>query len=402
MRLPTVAPAPLTSASIVGHARAVLRDLQSTGYRGYDPFDALTSPIFRAPVLRSARPVRFAAQQAVRRLPVNPRRLLGIRPGLSPVTLALVAEGAARLAHVEPMARDDYIGLARECVARVADLVSPGYRGACWGYEFDWEARYASLPAGTPTVVATGFVTHALIAVHELIGERTARELCVSAADFVMSDLNVVEGPGDAFCWSYSPLDHQAVLNATAKGARLCAEVYGLTGRRELTEAARRTLGFVAEQQRDDGSWPYAIADRRSWSDNFHTAYVLEALREYGRRTGDGRYAAAEGLGWEHYRRDFFTEASLPKYFRDRLLPIDATACAQSMITLTTFGDLDTARAVAAWVAELLWRRDGSVAYQVRRRYRVTTRFARWSCAWMLCALCALAYALDGTRRRPA
>jgi hypothetical protein len=39
-------------------------------------------------------------------------------------------------------------------------------------------------------------------------------------------------------------------------------------------------------------------------------------------------------------------------------------------------------------------RPDGDFAYQVRRGHRVRTRFARWSCAWMLCALCDLGFAM--------
>jgi hypothetical protein len=238
-------------------------------------------------------------------------------------------------------------------------------------------------------------VTHALLAVDELLGEPAARELCTSAADFVTNDLNVAETRDGSFCWSYSPVDHQAVLNATVKGARLCAEVHALTGRPELAETAARTLSFVASLQREDGSWPYAIGDPRSWSDNFHTAYVLEGFRAYRGRTGDERFAAVEQAGWRHYRRDFFTDEGLPKYFKDRLLPVDSTACAQSIATLASFGDLEGARQAAAWAVAMLGRPDGAFAYQVRRGYRVRTRFARWSCAWMLCALCDLGYALE-------
>jgi hypothetical protein len=397
-RLPPTA-SPLEPADTVRYAQRALADLRSTDYRGYDPYDALSAPIFRLPLLRSARLPRFGAQQVLRRLPFDLRGLLRIKPGLSPVTLALVAEAAARLANVVPADRRQYTEVARECVARVAGMVSPGYSGACWGYEFDWEARYASFPAGTPTVVATGFVTHALLAVDELVGDAQARELCVSAIDFVTRDLNVIDVGEDSFCWSYSPVDRQAVLNATVKGARLCAEVHQLTGRAELADLARRTLRFVAGLQREDGSWPYAIGDPRSWSDNFHTAYVLEGFREYSVRTGDDRFDSVENLGWMQYRRDFFTAAGVPKYWRDRPLPVDSTACAQSIITLTNFGDIETARMAAAWAVELLGREDGGFGYQVRRGYRVTTRFARWSCAWMLCALSKLAHATSQAPR---
>src|SRR5438445_8139606 len=64
-------------------------------FRGYDPYDALTSPLFRLPVLRSSRWLRLAAQQALKRSPYNLRPLLGIPKGYNPVTLAFVLEASA-------------------------------------------------------------------------------------------------------------------------------------------------------------------------------------------------------------------------------------------------------------------------------------------------------------------
>src|SRR5207237_3048854 len=61
---------------------AMLRD----SLKGCDPYDALNSPIFKLPPLRRARLLRRVAQQALRRLPVNPRPALGIRKHLNPVT----------------------------------------------------------------------------------------------------------------------------------------------------------------------------------------------------------------------------------------------------------------------------------------------------------------------------
>ena len=56
---------------------------------------------------------------------------------------------------------------SQELVAELARLSSPGYSGACWGYDFDWQTRFDHFPAFTPTIVATSFVTNALVAAHE-------------------------------------------------------------------------------------------------------------------------------------------------------------------------------------------------------------------------------------------
>ena len=53
--------------------------MRSADLMGWDPYDALLSPLFSAPFLRSNRSVRFAAQQAVLRSPINLRRLLRVK-----------------------------------------------------------------------------------------------------------------------------------------------------------------------------------------------------------------------------------------------------------------------------------------------------------------------------------
>ena len=58
-------------------------------YKGYDPYDALKSPIFDLPFFRSNKLIRFGAQQFVKRFPVNIRPLLLVPKGLDPVTLGL-------------------------------------------------------------------------------------------------------------------------------------------------------------------------------------------------------------------------------------------------------------------------------------------------------------------------
>jgi len=274
-------------------------------------------------------------------------------------------------------------------------LQTQGFHGACWGYDFDWESRYGRLPAGTPTVVATGIVTNALFVGYRLLDLSDAFPLCESAARFVLEDLpRRVESDG-SFCWGYHPSDQRLVLNATLKGARLCAQVYSVTRDNSYLEPALQTATYVAAQQRDDGSWPYAVSDRRSWADNFHTGYVLDAFDSFERCTDDKRFDAVKQKGWDYYRTNFFVDAKIPKYYAEKLYPVDATACAQSLLTLCRFGDVDTATSVADWVIGNMQCPDGHFAYQVRRRHVVRIPYMRWSSAYMYAGLSRLQYALS-------
>ena len=368
-------------------------------FLGYDPYDALSSPIFRLPFMRSSHYVRLAAQQALKRLPVNARPLLGIRRHGGPVTYAWMLEGYAHLWAIDADRRNYYVEQAEMCMRRIAALRSPGYSGDCWGYEFDWEARYATIPAGVPNIVATGIVANALFEARRLVGSGAARDSCLRAAEFLLHDLRRTTATDGSFCWSYSPGDDQVVLNATMKGARLCAQAYSMTGDVRFRDAARETVAFVVGHQRADGGWPYAIGDTRSWVDNFHTGYVLDCLESYEHHAGDDSFRAAKESGWRYYRSRFLTEDYVPRYFDDRLYPTDATACAQTISTLCTYGDIEAASYVALWTLANMRRSDGAFIYQRHAHYTNRIPYMRWSVAPMFCALARLLRAIETSAR---
>jgi hypothetical protein len=252
----------------IGDLRAALdrteRFIEAERYRGYDPYDGLTSPLFRLPVLRSARLPRIAFQQLLKRLPFQVRPLFGIPKGYNPVTLALVLQGYVYrdLAGGRGAVRRDRID---HLVGELSRLVTAGWSGLCWGYDFPWEARYAGNPAGHPTVVATGIVANSLFEAWRLAGASAAGDLVSGTVPFVRDDLRRTQ-EGETFCWSYSPTDEQVVLNATAKGARLCAQAHRIVPDNNLLDLARATLRFVADHQADDGGWPYSVGDARTFS----------------------------------------------------------------------------------------------------------------------------------------
>ena len=369
--------------------------LEREDLRGWDPYDALSSPLFSLPVLRSSRMLRFAAQQLVKRARWNPRPLLRIPRQLNPVSIGLYLQGLAQRGDGDLATVGIRRVKAHEAVRRLAFTASPGYSGSCWGYPFDWETRHGSIPAGTPTVVATGMIANALWTAHERLGSEQAAELVVSAAEFVAHDLTRVQSGEGMLCWAYSPGSREAVLNATLKGSRLLAQAHKLGGSPELLEAASQSARFVVAHQLRSGAWPYSLSDSRA--DNFHTGYVLECLRAYRTHSGDTSVDGAIGHGWAYYRERFFTDGLLPKYYDDRVDPLDATACAQAIITLCEFGDLDAAARVAEHAISILGQPDGSFAYQRRNGGTVSTPFLRWSTAWMYCGLSRFAAATGFT-----
>jgi hypothetical protein len=363
--------------------------IQSEQYYGYDPYDALQSPLFLLPWFKSNKSIRLVSQQLIKRSPINVRPLLAIPKGYNPVTLGLCLHGYTSLMNTVSDQKGLYKAKASFCISEIERLHSKGFSGACWGYDFDWEARYARIQAYTPTVVATGIITNSLFYHYQATKDDQCLDLCKSAARFVRNDLNKTSF-GETFCYSYSPLDKQVVLNATMKGARLLAQIYSITSDPILIEEARKSVGFVIEQQDSNGSWPYSLGDKRSWSDNFHTGYVLDCLDEYTRCINDSSIEKSIISGFNYYVKNFFEDDRIPKYFNNKLFPIDSTAAAQAIFTLTKFNELEKATNVAIWMIDHMQSDVGFFYYQKNRFWMNRISYMRWSCAWMFSALAYL------------
>jgi len=372
--------------------------IESHHYRGYDPYDALKSPLFKLPLLNKNKLMRFGAQQLVKRSPLNLRTLLFVPKGLNPVTLGLCIQAYAHLINVNPQEKD----ILNQNISRLIDelekLIPKGFHGACWGYDFDWEARYANIPAYQPTVVATGIITNALFIAWQQTGNQKAFQLCKSAADFVMKDLNRTADEDGLFCFSYSPFDNQVVFNASMKGTRLLAQVYSETKDETLKKAAAASVAFVMKHQRADGAWIYSTSDAGTWIDNYHTGYVLDCLHEYISHCEDKTYVKNLEAGKNFYINNFFLEGRIPKFYNNNVFPVDCTAAAQSLLTLTRFNEHNLSIKVAEYMIENMQHPKGYFYFRKYKSHTEKTSFMRWSNAWMLAGLTAVLHSRNAKR----
>ena len=400
-------------------------------YSGYDPFDALCSPLFRLPFLTSNKVLRFGAQQIVKRLPINLRPLAGIAKGYNPVTLGLCLQGMSYWRNPE---KDKSFKDICFLVDDLNKISSKGFSGYCWGYDFDWEARYAKIPAFTPTVVATGIGGNGLFegvtslelkvksleqkdeeirtkdihdfheleqkelsgeekkefSLNELIELRCKIErMILGAAEFVRKDLRRSFN-GEDFCFSYSPMDEQKVLNASMKGVRILMQAYAINKDNDLVEEAERAVRFVGKNQRDDGSWAYAVGDSRKWSDSFHTGYILDSLKDFIEISGKNDYSLNLDNGFNFFRNNFIGEDGFPRYYNDSKYPADCTSGGQIILTLLKFNCIQEAIRVAEWMVDNMQDKSGYFYYQQHRYYTNKISYMRWSNAWMYVSLCKL------------
>lgn len=360
--------------------------IEKEGYKGYDPYDALKSPFFKLPVLRSNKLIRFGAQQLVKRLPFNIRPLLLVPKGYNPVTIGLSIQAYAYLYQSEPARKEQYLNKINFLIDELEKLIPKGFSGACWGYDFDWEARNANIPAYQPTVVATGIITNALFIAHQITGHQKAADLIISAANFVIVDLKRTY-EDDSFCFSYSPFDSQKVFNASMKGSRLLSQAYFLNQNIDVKIAAEKSVEFVLKHQKSDGSWGYSLANSGGWTDNYHTGYVLDCLDEYQKLTETHKWDDHIKIGYEFYVDHFIQENGCPNFYHNKIYPIDCTSAAQTILTTLRFGEVEKANLTAKWMLQNMQKRNGSFKFRKYKHYTESTSFMRWSDAWMFAAL---------------
>jgi hypothetical protein len=383
---------------------------RARGFAGYDPFDGLNSRLFQATPLRHSRSARLAWTQFHKRSPINFRPLIRIPRERNSKGMALFA--LAALADYRKTKTREAEVEARELLDDLMWMRLKGFSGASWGYNFDWQSRAFFAPRGTPTIVPTAFAARALCEAADVFGPQEYLPFARTICDFILNDLNQVAEASDEVCFSYSPLDQTRVLNASLLAGEVLATIGKQMGEASLCQWALRAGKYVVRRQRADGSWAYGGDDYQSWSDNFHTAYILTSLsRIIDALKSEPKAGSSLGVvdatrsldeldnslrrGYDFWTERFFLENGWPKYYPDRLYPADAHSAASAIVTLVELrgrvsGTMILAENVAQWAVENLRDQRGFFHYQRRRFLNVRIPYMRWSEGWMAYALARL------------
>ena len=406
---------------------------RSQDLAGNDPYDGLNSRLFQSTPLRNSRFARLAWTQFFKRSPINFRKIARVprvrnAKGISLFALAALADfRRARTKEAEIEARellDDLIAMSLK-----------GFKGACWGYNFDWQSRSFFAPKGTPTIVPTAFAARALCEAGEVIDASAYLPYARTICDFILNDLNQTEEASDEICFSYSPLDQTRVFNASLMAAEVLGTVGAMLKEETLCNLALRAARYVIRRQHADGSWAYGANTNQAWSDNFHTAFILTSLSRIIRTLGSGavrnglnnpRSASGEGeggevermltppptngegkngstdelepalvRGYEFWKERFFLVNGWPKYYPSQLYPADVHSVAAAIVALVELrgrfpATIDLAEQIADWAVDNLLSPLGYFHYQRKRFYTNRIEYMRWSQAWMSYALARL------------
>ena len=375
---------------LLDSAAAVEGWVEANSYRGYEPFDGLSSPL-RALTFGNLFAERVL-QQAVRQSPVNIRPLIGIRPLDSTKGRGMMAWGYLLLNRIGQ--GQEYWTKAVDCLRWLDAHPSPKFEKHSWANYFDFSSRGGAYHKDDSIIVWTSMIIQAYIEAFEQSQDQWFLDVATSASEWIMSLPRERTGRGD--CLSYFAHEQESIHNANMLGAAALARASLHTGRRDYVDVAASAMRYSCERMLSNGAWWYAEDQQHQWIDNFHTGYNLDSLKAYMEYSGDTTYSGhlSRGLG---YFKDHFIEASgRPKYYHDRAYPIDIQCASQAIDTLSNFGaedpeSLSLAVRVADWTICNMQDKGGFFYYR-KYPFGVTARtpMLHWGQATMFKALAHL------------
>lgn len=380
---------------------------ETENFKGWDPYDGMNSKIFQVLPLKHWDLARLAWIQGFKRSPINFRKLLLVPKQHNSKGVALFLLGYCRLykaaqnGHTDFGTEDEILKHINNLTQLLLDMKAKGYSGACWGYNFDWQARRLFLfKKNTPTVVATAFCIEALVESYEITKDGKLLDIILSAADFVLRDLSkTVHGKGHIF--SYSVTDgNNTVINASLLGAKILSYTFKYSKDQRHMDEARKAVVAACELQEKDGSWIYGLLPIQSWKDSFHTGFNLDALKTYEINTGDDAFKTYIEKGWKYYCDNFFEADGKPKYYHNKTYPIDIHCPAQVIVTASKLNQFKKSNTLLektlVWTMDHMQSPKGYFYYQYRKGLSSKISYMRWSNAFMFNAMAH--YYLESTK----
>jgi len=355
----------------------VQRWVEDHGYKGYEPFDGLSS---------WARRLAFGTimgdrllLQLIRQSPINLRPLLGVTPKDSTKGRGYMAWGYLIL--YRTTGRPDYLDKAVRCLEWLDQHKSPRFKFHAWSNHFDFSSRGGRYTKDDPIIIWTALIAQAYLEAFEVTGENRWLEIANSVCGWIMCLPRERTPRGD--CISYLADVQSSIHNSNMMGAAVLARTARHTGNQEYLNVAGSAMEYSCSRQLPDGSWWYAEDPKYHWIDNFHTGYNLDSLACYVKSSGDVRWSENIERGLQFFKRNFFEEDGCPKYYHDRKYPVDSQCAAQAIETLALFSDedpscLELSLKVARWTISNMQHRDGHFFYRQYPLIKAKTPMLHW------------------------
>ena len=382
----------ISDSDIIASLHKLRVYIEAEGFKGYDPYDTLTSVL---PFKALGKFPAAVATQIQKRNPVNIRPLLGIKKEYNPKGIGLLLQAYVRIQELFP--ETDYSNQIGFLFNWLLENASKDFNGPCWGYNFGWASPEKYLPPHAPTVVATAFIAQGLHAYYLFSGNEKAKDLLCAIAPFILKDIPVTQFK-EGICYSYSPFMEDCCYNASLLAAESLARIYSITQEKTLMENACKAVDFVISKQHADGHWEYKldpVTGTERHQVDFHQGYILDSILYISKFTGHApqNWLNARKEGLKFYMNEQFFPNGRSLWRLPKEYPVEIHNQSQGIITCSRAardfpGALDFAGVISGWtINEMQNPGEGYLYYRKLRYYTNKLSYMRWSNAWMLLAL---------------
>ena len=372
--------------------------VEQQGYRGYEPFDGLSS--WLRPLACGDLLAERLLQQLIRQCPLNLRPVFGVKPKDSTKGRGYMASGYVMRYRVTK--QQEYLDKAIDCLEWLDKHKVARFQHHSWSNHFDFVSRGGRYTKDDPIIVWTALIGHAYIDAFEVTGNEWCLRMADSVCNWILDLPRENTERGD--CISYLAHVQSSIHNANMLGAGILARTAKHTGSQECRRVARLAMEYTCSHQRPDGSWWYAESAANHWIDNFHTGYNLDGLKHYTDATGDDSYRQNFEKGLAFYKANFFEQSGRPKYYHTRTYPVDIQCAGQAIDTLAFVSkddpaSLALANRVAAWTIRNMQDRKGYFYYRQYPIMKAKTPMLHWGQGTMFKALAHLLLRVASTKQ---
>ncbi len=359
-------------------------NFRSQDYKGWDLYDALLSPLFNSGSIFDISLLRYVWTQINKRGPVNLRPLMGVPKSHNPKGLSLILRGYCLLYSITNNSK--YLEYSKEVIELLFNLKSES-KYYCWGNNFPYQSRRGYYRAYSPNAITTSFVVNALIDYYQISHDPNILSVISSVGEYYVDELLYIDKYNNVL-FNYYKSDNYVTYNSNAKISESLIRISLIINNPDYKELVKNNYYYLLSKQNKDGSWFYNDSPSGKWIDNFHTGYVLVALKNIKEgldiHNGDNEIA----LGLSYHIKNHFTEDWLPKYYNNSLYPIDIHCFAQAIITFIEFHEFEIASSLINNAIKLMYnKKKGFFIYSIRKYYKNRTNLLRWCNAYIFYAM---------------
>lgn len=354
-------------------------------FSGFDPFDGLNSRLLQYSKMDKFSFVRLAWIQLFKRSPINLRTITFVPKKRNPKGIGLMILGL--ISDYRRTDESHYLELANSLGEWLLTQKSDPalWKHACWGYHFDWQARAFYVPKGKPNIITTCYVARALYELSDLNGNQAFKDAALDAARFIQRYL-YTEHNGKKY-FAYIPGETAFVHNASLWGAAWLVYVGKVLDDEEMVVTGMDVCMQSVNAQNIDGSWVYGKRSHHQFIDGFHTGYNLEALNLVREVTNTTLFDHAIENGMKYYKANLFLADGTPKYYNNKIYPLDMHSAAQAILTLLKVNysedNRELAEKVIDWsISNLYSEVNERFVYQKYKWFVNKINYLRWTQAW--------------------